>query len=119
MMNRSATKIYYECRQVAEASNAQGLCGIVSDKFKFPAMAYTKIEGILDYIFQLSITEKPVFEKIGKYYYNDPVNHKNGEFDIVTEDADALLCRINHIDVEGSLFQNCKKQLAVEKRISM
>lgn len=26
------------------------------------------------------------FEKIGKYYYDDPVNKKNGEFDIVTED---------------------------------
>jgi AAA+ ATPase superfamily predicted ATPase len=25
------------------------------------------------------------FEKIGKYWYDDPVNHKNGEFDIVTE----------------------------------
>ena len=25
------------------------------------------------------------FEKIGKYYYDDSVNHKNGEFDIVTE----------------------------------
>lgn len=29
--------------------------------------------------------EEP-FEKIGKYYYNDPVNRKNGEFDIVTKD---------------------------------
>lgn len=27
-----------------------------------------------------------VFEKIGKYYYDDPVNKKNGEFDIVTLD---------------------------------
>lgn len=26
-----------------------------------------------------------LFEKIGKYWYDDPVNHKNGEFDIVTE----------------------------------
>lgn len=25
------------------------------------------------------------FEKIGKYWYDDPVNHKNGEFDVVTE----------------------------------
>jgi hypothetical protein len=25
------------------------------------------------------------FEKIGKYYYDDVKNHKNGEFDIVTE----------------------------------
>lgn len=27
------------------------------------------------------------FEKIGRYYYNDPVNKTNGEFDIVTQDA--------------------------------
>lgn len=25
------------------------------------------------------------FEKIGKYYYDDQKNHKNGEFDVVTE----------------------------------
>lgn len=31
------------------------------------------------------LTEEP-FEKIGKYYYDDPVNRKNGEFDIVTLD---------------------------------
>ena len=28
----------------------------------------------------------PVIEKIGKYYFDDPVAHKNGEFDIVTQD---------------------------------
>ena len=28
----------------------------------------------------------PVIEKMGKYYYDDPINHTNGEFDIVTED---------------------------------
>ncbi len=28
----------------------------------------------------------PVIEKIGKYYYNDIKNQKNGEFDIVTLD---------------------------------
>ena len=28
-----------------------------------------------------------IFEKIGKYYYDDPVAKKNGEFDIVTYDA--------------------------------
>lgn len=27
------------------------------------------------------------FEKIGKYYYDDPVRKRNGEFDIVTKDA--------------------------------
>lgn len=29
---------------------------------------------------------EPVFEKIGKYYYDDAKNHSNGEFDVVTED---------------------------------
>ena len=28
----------------------------------------------------------PVIEKIGKYYYDDPKNHTNGEFDVVTYD---------------------------------
>ncbi len=28
----------------------------------------------------------PVFEKIGKYYYNDPKSRTNGEFDVVTLD---------------------------------
>ncbi len=32
------------------------------------------------------LMEEP-FEKIGKYYYDDPVQRKNGEFDIVTQDS--------------------------------
>lgn len=32
------------------------------------------------------LLEEP-FEKIGKYYYDDPVRKRNGEFDIVTKDA--------------------------------
>ena len=31
------------------------------------------------------LMEEP-FEKIGKYYYDDPVEKKNGKFDIVTQD---------------------------------
>lgn len=29
---------------------------------------------------------EPVIEKIGKYYYDDPKTHTNGEFDVVTQD---------------------------------
>ena len=29
---------------------------------------------------------EPVFEKIGKYYYDNPIERTNGEFDVVTED---------------------------------
>ncbi len=40
------------------------------------------------YLIRLNMSGEidPVIEKIGKYYYDDPINHKNGEFDIVTED---------------------------------
>ncbi len=34
---------------------------------------------------------EPIFEKIGKYYYDDPKNHMNGEFDIVTEDENGYV----------------------------
>ncbi len=33
----------------------------------------------------------PVFEKIGKYYYDNPKNHTNGEFDIVTKDENGYV----------------------------
>ncbi len=33
----------------------------------------------------------PIFEKIGKYYYDDPENRTNGEFDIVTEDENGYV----------------------------
>ena len=36
------------------------------------------------------LTEE-IFEKIGKYYYADPVNKKNGEFDIVTYDDNGYI----------------------------
>lgn len=35
-------------------------------------------------------TEIP-FEKIGKFYYDDPVNKRNGEFDIVTKDEQGYI----------------------------
>ncbi len=33
----------------------------------------------------------PLFEKIGKYYYDDPLKHKNGEFDVVIEDENGYV----------------------------
>ncbi len=31
------------------------------------------------------------FDKIGKYYYDDPVHHCNGEFDVVTQDPHGMI----------------------------
>ncbi len=33
----------------------------------------------------------PIFEKIGKYYYDDSINHTNGEFDVVTYDENGYI----------------------------
>ena len=34
---------------------------------------------------------RPAFDKIGKYYYDDPRTHTNGEFDTVTEDPQGYI----------------------------
>jgi len=33
----------------------------------------------------------PSFDSIGKYYYDDPKKHKNGEFDVVTHDENGYI----------------------------
>lgn len=50
--------IYYECKQVAEASNTGSLCDVLSETFNLPKLGYTKMEELLDYIFHLSQREK-------------------------------------------------------------
>lgn len=50
--------IYYECKQVAEGSNTNSICDLISDIFQLPKLGYTNIEDILQYIFDLSSSEK-------------------------------------------------------------
>lgn len=56
-----AKAVYYECRQVAEASNVKNICDIVAEAFELPKLGYTTIEEIFEYIFKLSQREKIVF----------------------------------------------------------
>ena len=51
----------------------------VPHKFEEICAQYLKRKNLMGQI-------EPVFDAIGKYYYDDPINHKNGEFDIVTHD---------------------------------
>ena len=53
--------IYYECRQIAEASNVKNICSMVSDIFNLPKLGFTSAEEIFEYIFQLSEKEKVIF----------------------------------------------------------
>ena len=63
-----ARSIYYECKQVAEASNVQSLGDIVSETLNLPKLGYSKIEELLDYIFKLSVEEKLILV-IDEYPY--------------------------------------------------
>ena len=60
----------------------------IAEDFEFHYIPLQFEEICKQYLIRENITGNidPVIEKIGKYYYDDPVTHKNGEFDIVTQD---------------------------------
>lgn len=59
MIRQSDIKsIYYECKQVAEASNVVCLSDIVSDVLEMPKLGYNDIDSLLDFIFKISEKEK-------------------------------------------------------------
>lgn len=52
--------LYYECKQVAQESNVNGLNEIVSETLGLPKLGFTDIESLLNYIFEFSTKEKMV-----------------------------------------------------------
>ena len=55
-----------------------------------------------------------IFEKIGKYYYDDPAEKKNGEFDIVTQDDKGYIfyeAKFRKDPVTESIVQNEIRQV--------
>jgi len=53
--------IYYECRQVTEASNIQGISEVVSEALNLPALGYSSFESLMDFIFSKAKDEKIIF----------------------------------------------------------
>ncbi|MDO4500848.1 MAG: ATP-binding protein [Erysipelotrichaceae bacterium] len=60
LRNTDIKSIYYECKQVSEINNCNSLSDIVSSIFDLPKMAYSDIESLLTFIFELSKKEKLV-----------------------------------------------------------
>ncbi len=60
LRNSEMKSIYYECKQVAEESNTFSLGELLSEQFHLPQLGYTRIEGILEYLFKMSITEEMI-----------------------------------------------------------
>ncbi|MQN01179.1 MAG: ATP-binding protein [Lachnospiraceae bacterium] len=53
--------IYYECKQVTEASNVQSICDVISEAFGLPKLGYSSIEDLINYVFTLSENENLIF----------------------------------------------------------
>lgn len=69
--------IYYECKQTTEVNNTVSLSRIVSEQLNLPKLGYTKIEDILEYLFQYSETEKIVLVLDEYSYLSDTVKGMN------------------------------------------
>ncbi len=61
LKSTTCQSIYYECKQVAEESNAQGICNILSEELHLPKLGYQSIEEVLEYIFQRSCEKNMIF----------------------------------------------------------
>ncbi len=61
LKSTACQSIYYECKQVAEESNAQGICNVLTEEWHLPKLGYQSIEEVLEYIFQRSCKENMIF----------------------------------------------------------
>lgn len=72
--------------------------GIFYDKFIEPDFEENHVPKAFEQVCRQFLIRKnrsgelsDSFEKIGKYWYDDPENHKNGEFDVVTENDNSYI----------------------------
>lgn len=52
LKSTTCQSVYYECKQVAEESNAQGICNILSEELHLPKLGFKSIEEVLEISFK-------------------------------------------------------------------
>ena len=60
LKKNNVRSFYYECKQVAQASNVTSLSEIVSEEMGLPKLGFSDMESLLQYIFEMSIKEKMI-----------------------------------------------------------
>ncbi len=58
LVKEDSLKLYYECKEVSEKNNVQGLSDILSEELMLPSFDFPDFESILKYIFELSVKRK-------------------------------------------------------------
>ena len=53
--------IYYECRQVKEASSVSDICEMISEVFNLPKLGYISMDELLEYVFKTAVDDELIF----------------------------------------------------------
>ena len=53
-------QLNYSCKQTTELNNVESLSTLISEQFSLPALGFTSMEALLDYLFQYSVKENLV-----------------------------------------------------------
>lgn len=65
--------IYFECKQTTEMNNVESLSMIISEQQGLPKLAFSNIEEVLDYLFQLSLKRKLILVLDEYTYLSDRI----------------------------------------------
>ncbi len=52
------SSVYYECRQTTEMNNVESLSLLISEKYGYPRLAFSKMEEVLDFLFRQAEKER-------------------------------------------------------------
>lgn len=60
LKNEDILRLNYSCKQATELNNVESLSTLISEQFSLPALGFTSMEALLDYLFQYSEKENLV-----------------------------------------------------------
>ena len=67
------SSVYYECRQTTEMNNVESLSLLISEKYGYPRLAFSKMEEVLDFLFRQAEKERLILVLDEYSYIRDVV----------------------------------------------
>lgn len=58
LLTEDVPKLNYECKQTTEMNNVESLSALISENFGLPALGFSSMEALLDYLFQRAEKEQ-------------------------------------------------------------
>lgn len=67
------TSIFYECKQTTEKNNVESISKLISEKLKYPKLAFSTMEEVLEFLFERAQNEKMIVVLDEYSYIRDSV----------------------------------------------